>query len=1055
MDGSAATVGSIAASCRQRRDTSIHPNPMKKSIPPPPPQQHHPHHNNNSPSKILLLHGNRQTGELLLGRVERFRKKLYKALNIEIVAIDAPFEHPLDNGTTRTWWHRSTSDDSQPNEYVGLDVSIDLVQSTWRSASSTSDTTGHDAVIPFVGLIGFSQGARLVHLLSLRHEYQKQQAAVGHSPPLLNGLQFVMMVSGYDAPLPNTLYSLLDSHDSRVTSKCTLPSLHVWGDRDQLVLPQLSSDVAKLHYHEPTIHTHDGGHHVPMRAADVHVYLDFIHKNYIAPSTNDVTNSVLFVQLDVERNSVPDDDCAMQQHDEVSALEAIYGNEFHLLSNYVVGNEDEATSYEYPITFRVDLYPTDDDMAGTSWPRSKISIHVVFPPLYPNIAPILSVIQDDGFPLSSHLEQASECIDAICEAASNEVGMPCIMSCLLAAKDYFDAPPSTVDVPDQPVGTINISNDNESEELDRIVNESDDRIHEYDDSTIKKSSTDRIRLCNLQGLEIAATFIKHAAIANNCASDSSKLLDTSTGTPYLTGKGGSWMFTIGLVGKPSAGKSTFFNTATGFARQRQTAESGEHKNNVYASGQLGGAAMAPHPFTTINPNVGYCLVPAPPESCPEDSVAADQSKDAVIGSTHGRDCNGRRFLPVVLKDVAGLVPGAYQGRGRGNQFLNDLCDADVLIHVCDASGMADSEGNMIASSEQIETISVGNIADEDGGSSALIGGSDPLHDMAWIRNELIEWVYTNLIRKWDTIRRKGRSKLEGMFSGYGQTMAMTCNLLNAVEKYMIQLEEDHEQQKFVHPYEQMEEWDTGDIYRLVSAFLGVRFPIALALNKVDLPSSKVHIDQIIKALPVHGTHVAIPLSAKREMQFTKRHIEASLAGKILEVNDHSNASIPLGTWNCLQSAICLCDPILVFPVVDHQSYLPLPGLFRYATSDPSLPSPGMIACIHAAGGMIPSEWDSSIHQYSVPKMNGNKKKAVTQSNVQLRDAIMMKPGSTINDLFNTLKKMGALSGEFIRAEAASHIHVLPKPVTKYQTLSHQIRIIKIMTNKRSAWQSAM
>ena len=88
-------------------------------------------------------------------------------------------------------------------------------------------------------------------------------------------------------------------------------------------------------------------------------------------------------------------------------------------------------------------------------------------------------------------------------------------------------------------------------------------------------------------------------------------------------------------------------------------------------------------------------------------------------------------------------------------------------------------------------------------------------------------------------------------------------------------------------------------------------------------------------------------------------------------------------------------------------------------------------------------------------MNGNKKKAVTQSNVQLRDAIMMKPGSTINDLFNTLKKMGALSGEFIRAEAASHIHVLPKPVTKYQTLSHQIRIIKIMTNKRSAWQSAM
>jgi ribosome-binding ATPase YchF (GTP1/OBG family) len=37
-------------------------------------------------------------------------------------------------------------------------------------------------------------------------------------------------------------------------------------------------------------------------------------------------------------------------------------------------------------------------------------------------------------------------------------------------------------------------------------------------------------------------------------------------------------------------------------------------------------------------------------------------------------------------------PGAYKGRGRGNVFLNDLCDADVLVHVVDASGTTDSEG---------------------------------------------------------------------------------------------------------------------------------------------------------------------------------------------------------------------------------------------------------------------------------------------------------------------------------------------------------------------------
>ena len=47
---------------------------------------------------------------------------------------------------------------------------------------------------------------------------------------------------------------------------------------------------------------------------------------------------------------------------------------------------------------------------------------------------------------------------------------------------------------------------------------------------------------------------------------------------------------------------------------------------------------------------------------------------------------------MTVKDVAGLVPGAYQGRGRGNAFLNDLCDADVLIHVVDVSGATDKQG---------------------------------------------------------------------------------------------------------------------------------------------------------------------------------------------------------------------------------------------------------------------------------------------------------------------------------------------------------------------------
>ena len=93
-------------------------------------------------------------------------------------------------------------------------------------------------------------------------------------------------------------------------------------------------------------------------------------------------------------------------------------------------------------------------------------------------------------------------------------------------------------------------------------------------------------------------------------------------------------------------------------------------------------------------------MPAPSGACPEDEDDGRSiltQRELRLGSTHGRDSKGRRFIPVCLKDVAGLVPGAYQGRGRGNAFLNDLTDADVLVHIVDASGTADSEGNKLFS----------------------------------------------------------------------------------------------------------------------------------------------------------------------------------------------------------------------------------------------------------------------------------------------------------------------------------------------------------------------
>lgn len=51
-------------------------------------------------------------------------------------------------------------------------------------------------------------------------------------------------------------------------------------------------------------------------------------------------------------------------------------------------------------------------------------------------------------------------------------------------------------------------------------------------------------------------------------------------------------------------------------------------------------------------------------------------------------------MPIELLDVAGLVPGAHEGKGLGNRFLDDLRHADALVHVVDVSGTTDAEGTL-------------------------------------------------------------------------------------------------------------------------------------------------------------------------------------------------------------------------------------------------------------------------------------------------------------------------------------------------------------------------
>src|SRR3990167_3944360 len=103
------------------------------------------------------------------------------------------------------------------------------------------------------------------------------------------------------------------------------------------------------------------------------------------------------------------------------------------------------------------------------------------------------------------------------------------------------------------------------------------------------------------------------------------------------------MLKVGIVGLPNSGKSTLFNALL----QRQIAE------------------VAEYPFTTIEPNVGIVQVPDPRLEALSEATGIGKIVPAAI-----------EFI-----DIAGLVKGAHEGEGLGNQFLGHIRDVDAVLHL--------------------------------------------------------------------------------------------------------------------------------------------------------------------------------------------------------------------------------------------------------------------------------------------------------------------------------------------------------------------------------------
>src|SRR6476661_5280957 len=129
-------------------------------------------------------------------------------------------------------------------------------------------------------------------------------------------------------------------------------------------------------------------------------------------------------------------------------------------------------------------------------------------------------------------------------------------------------------------------------------------------------------------------------------------------------------FRCGIVGLPNVGKSTLFNALT----------------------ETAAAQAANYPFCTIEPNVGRVAVPDPRLDKIREIAASAQEIETQI-----------EFV-----DIAGLVRGASQGEGLGNQFLANIREVDAIIHVlrCFEDGdVTHVEGRVdpMADAETVET----------------------------------------------------------------------------------------------------------------------------------------------------------------------------------------------------------------------------------------------------------------------------------------------------------------------------------------------------------------
>jgi ribosome-binding ATPase YchF (GTP1/OBG family) len=262
------------------------------------------------------------------------------------------------------------------------------------------------------------------------------------------------------------------------------------------------------------------------------------------------------------------------------------------------------------------------------------------------------------------------------------------------------------------------------------------------------------------------------------------------------------MLSLALAGKPNAGKSTFYRAAT-----------------------MADVDVANYPFTTIDANRGVTHART---DCPcldlEERCGNERCHD------------GTRYVPVELLDVAGLVPGAHEGRGLGNQFLDELTDADAILNVVDASGGTNAEGDPVE-----------------------IGSFDPVEEVDFIEREMDRWLAGIVDRNWESVERKSRSPdfaiddaLADLLTGFGATEPEVAASLRALD----------------YPADPIQ-WTDADRRALAREVRARTKPLLVVANKADV-APEGNVERVRSA-----AGIAVPATADGELAL-RRGVEAGV-----------------------------------------------------------------------------------------------------------------------------------------------------------------------------------